>query len=319
MIAANVAAATFLLERKMPALRRIHPGPKTDKLEDVRDFLGELGLSLGGGDDPQPKDYKKLLDSVWSRPDAHLIQTVLLRSLAQAIYSPDDLGHFGLGHEDYAHFTSPIRRYPDLLVHRAIRHVLKDATPEAFHYSHDDMVTLGEHCSMTERRADEATRDAVDWLKCEYMLDKVGETFDGIVSAVTSFGLFVELNEIYVEGLVHVTSLENDYYKFDPVGHRLTGERSGKVYRLGDPISVVVARVDLDERKIDFLLGEEPERPAKTGKAKRGKAVTRKAAKSTAKTKTKTKTKTKSKVKAKTKTKAKAKAKRTAKKSKKRG
>lgn len=258
MISANVAAARFLRRHRMPALFRVHEGPKPEKLETLRSFLNELGLSLGGGEDPGPKDYAKLLEEVRERPDAHLIQTVLLRSLSQAVYAPQILGHFGLGLEDYAHFTSPIRRYPDLLVHRAIRHVLQGGKPRAFPYSMGDMESLGEHCSMTERRADEATWDAVGWLKCEYMQDKVGEEFDGIVSAVTSFGLFVELKDIYVEGLVHVTSLDNDYYRFDPVGHRLHGERSGRSFRLGDALRVKVARVSLDDRKIDFLPCGEP-------------------------------------------------------------
>ena len=253
MIAANVSAAKFLVDAKIPALHRVHEGPNADKLEALREFLGEVGLSLGGGEEPEPKHYTKLLEEIRKRPDAHLIQTVLLRSLRQAVYSPDATGHFGLAQDHYTHFTSPIRRYPDLLVHRAIRHLIKGGKPEQFRYDHQDMLTMGEHCSMTERRADEATRDAVDWLKCEYMLDKVGEEFDGFVTTVTGFGLFVELKDIYVEGLVHVTSLANDYYSFDPVGHRMTGERSGRVYRIGDPIRVQVARVDLDERKIDFV------------------------------------------------------------------
>ena len=173
------------------------------------------------------------------------------------MYSPDNLGHFGLSLEAYAHFTSPIRRYPDLLVHRAIRYLLHSGKARDFAYSHKEMVNLGEQCSMTERRADEAVWDAIEWLKCEFMLDKVGEVFDGIVTAVTSFGLFVELQGVFVEGLVHVTALRNDYYHFDPIGHRLHGERSGQVYRLGDPLQVRVVRVDLDERKIDFELVEE--------------------------------------------------------------
>jgi ribonuclease R len=199
-----------------------------------------------------------------------------LRSLKQAVYTPDNDGHFGLGFEAYTHFTSPIRRYPDLQVHRAIRHVIskqkaKEGTPlmkRALHtlinrphpdvipydYDMQDMLVLGEHCSMTERRADEATRDAVDWLKCEYMLDKVGQEYDGIVTSVTNFGLFIELKDIYVEGLVHVTALQNDYYHFDPKAHRLVGERTRKIYRLGDPVQVTVVRVDLEERKIDFEL-----------------------------------------------------------------
>ena len=254
MVAANVAAAEFLLEAKIHALYRVHDGPSAEKLCDLRSFLKELGLSLPGGDDPQPKHYAKLLASVKGRRDEHLIQTVLLRSLSQAVYSPDNTGHFGLAFDAYTHFTSPIRRYPDLVVHRAIGHILDGRPARAFVYSKQELSVMGEQCSMTERRADEATRDAVDWLKCEYMLDKVGETYDGIISGVTSFGLFVELNEIFVEGLVHVTSLHNDYYHFDALKHRLVGDRTRKVYRLGDPIRVRVLRVNLDEKKIDFEL-----------------------------------------------------------------
>jgi ribonuclease R len=254
MIAANVATARFLQRHRIPSLYRIHEGPTLEKLEKLRGFLGELGLGLGGGDQPSPRDYAALLERVRDRPDAHLIQTVLLRSLAQAVYSPDNVGHFGLSLEAYAHFTSPIRRYPDLLVHRAIRHLLHGGKGKDFAYSHKDMVSLGEHCSMTERRADEAVWDAIAWLKCEFMLDKVGDVFEGIVTAVTAFGLFVELQAVFVEGLVHVTALRNDYYHFDPIGHRLRGERSGQVYRLGDTLRVRVVRVDLDERKIDFEL-----------------------------------------------------------------
>ena len=252
MIAANVAAARFLQRQKMPGLYRVHQGPTEDRLNKLRAFLGELGLGLGGGDQPSPLDYTRLLAQVRDRPDAHLIQTVMLRSLAQAVYSPGNLGHFGLALDAYAHFTSPIRRYPDLQVHRAIRHALNGGKPADFSSTHANLVGLGEHCSMTERRADEAVRDAVEWLKCEFMLDKVGQVFDGIITGVTGFGLFVELRGVFVEGLVHVTSLRNDYYQFDPVGHRLHGERSGQVYRLGDSLTVRVVRVDLDERKIDF-------------------------------------------------------------------
>ncbi len=256
MILANVCAARFLKQHKIPALHRVHDQPNADKLEDVRTFLAGVGLSLGGGMEPEPADYARVMANIQGRPDTHLIQTVLLRSLSQAVYSPDTIGHFGLAHEDYAHFTSPIRRYPDLLVHRAIRHILRGGTAAKFRYSTADMVTLGEHCSMAERRADDASRDVESWLKCEYMQEHVGETYGGIISTVTSFGLFVELSDIYVEGLVHVTALTNDYYKFDPVRHRLTGESSGRTFRLGDPIEVKVARVDLDERKIDFVLND---------------------------------------------------------------
>ncbi len=252
MIMANVATARYLLAHKIPALYRIHEGPTAEKIEALREFLSEFGLQLGGGDEPTSADYAVLLKQVAARPDAHLIQTVMLRSLRQAVYSPDNIGHFGLAFDAYAHFTSPIRRYPDLTVHRAIRHILSRRKIDDYIYSHEDMVNIGEHCSVNERRADEATRDAVDWLKCEFMMDKVGEEFDGTISTVTSFGLFIELDEIYVEGLIHVTGLDNDYYVFDPVKHRMIGERTNKTYRLGDRLRVKVARVDLDEKKIDF-------------------------------------------------------------------
>jgi ribonuclease R len=260
MIAANVAAARFLQRHRIPALYRVHEGPKLDKLNKLRTFLGELGLGLGGGEKPSTRDFALLLERVQDRSDRHLIQTVLLRSLSQAVYAPERIGHFGLALDSYTHFTSPIRRYPDLLVHRTIRHILQGVKPKELSYDHAAMSSLGEQCSMTERRADEATRDAVEWLKCEFMQDKVGEVFDGIVNGVTSFGLFVELKDVFVEGLVHVTGLPNDYYHFDPVGHRLQGERSGRIYRIGDALRVRVARVDLDERKIDFDLAEQDDR-----------------------------------------------------------
>ncbi|MCK9635222.1 MAG: ribonuclease R [Methylobacter tundripaludum] len=256
MITANMAAARFLNNKKMPKLLRIHDGPSADKLLNLKTFLGELGLSLGGGAKPTPLDYMHLMESIKDRPDAHLIQTVLLRSMSQAVYSPELKGHFGLALEAYAHFTSPIRRYPDLLVHRAIRHCLQGKPVESFFYGVPDMVVLGEQCSANERRADDATRDVVSWLKCEYMMDKVGEEFPGIISAVTSFGFFVELAEIYVEGLVHISNLAQDYFHFDATSHQLRGERTGINYRLGDSVKVRVARVDLDEKKIDFELAQ---------------------------------------------------------------
>lgn len=274
MIAANMAAARFLNKKKIPKLLRIHEGPSTDKLLGLQTFLGEVGLKLGGGLKPTPLDYMYLMQSIKERPDAHLIQTVLLRSMSQAVYSPDIKGHFGLALEEYAHFTSPIRRYPDLLVHRAIRHALQDKKPECFIYSHSDMVLLGEHCSANERRADDATRDVVLWLKCEYMLDKIGEEFSGLISAVTSFGFFVELEEIYVEGLVHISNLGQDYFHFDPVSHQLRGERTNTVFRLGDSVKIQVVRVDLDEKKIDFELIKK--RNAASKRRPRGKAAKRK-------------------------------------------
>lgn len=269
MLAANVAAARFLLRKKLPALYRNHDGPQAEKLLDLKEFLGELGLRLPGGEKPQTRDYAELLDQVRDRPDSHLIQTVLLRSLSQAVYSAENQGHFGLSFAAYTHFTSPIRRYPDLIVHRAIRHLLKGGTLEDFDYSQTELQGLGEHCSATERRADEATRDVTSWLKCEYMMDKIGEEFVGIITSVTSFGIFVELDEIYVDGLVHITALDNDYYHFDPVGHRLTGERSGMVYRLGDQVKIQVAAVNLDDRKIDFILVEAVGAKAKSRRRKK--------------------------------------------------
>ncbi|MBI4005843.1 MAG: ribonuclease R [Gammaproteobacteria bacterium] len=256
MLSANVAAAEFLIKHEMPVLFRIHEIPKEEKLKDLRAFLGELGLSLGGGEEPSAKDYANLLDHIKKRDDRHLIETVLLRSLPLAVYSADNVGHFGLAFPVYTHFTSPIRRYPDLLIHRAIRHLLHHKSHNRFEYQRDDMHQFGAHCSMTERRADEATRDIIRWHKCEFMQEKVGEIFNGTISGVTSFGLFVELDDIYVEGLVHVTALPIDYYHFDPIGHRLRGERSNRVYRLANKVRVMVTRVDLDDKKIDFELVE---------------------------------------------------------------
>lgn len=256
MLLANVCAADFLLKNHMPALYRNHLGPNIDKLADVRKFLQELGLKLAGNDDPKPAHYAKVLKQAADRTDLSLIQTVMLRSLAQAVYQAENEGHFGLAYPAYAHFTSPIRRYPDLLVHRAIKHILAKRKPKTFNYNQDQMAKLGGHCSMTERRADDATREVINWLKCEFMLDKVGLSFDGIISGVTSFGLFVTLKDIFVDGLVHITALKNDYYRFDPIHHRLTGERSNISYHMGDRLKVKIVRVDLDARQIDFDLAD---------------------------------------------------------------
>ncbi|HAT7073391.1 TPA: ribonuclease R [Legionella pneumophila] len=252
MLAANVATARFLEKAEIPTLYRVHAAPEEDKITALRQFLGELGLSLGGGRKPGPKDFQRTMNMIGDRPEKHLIETVMLRSLKQAQYVESNEGHFGLAYSAYTHFTSPIRRFPDLLIHRAIGHLLDNHPVYEFEYSHEDMNRLGKHSSMTERRADEATREVITWLKCEYMQDKLGQVFKGRISAVTSFGIFVELDEIYVEGLVHVTSLKNDYYTFDSAKHRLIGARGGQVYRLGDNMTVLVARVDLNERKIDF-------------------------------------------------------------------
>ena len=256
MLAANVATARFLEKARIPTLYRVHPAPEEDKIIGLRKFLGELGLQLGGGKKPNPKDFQTTLSAIGDRPEKHLIETVMLRSLKQAQYIEANDGHFGLAYSAYTHFTSPIRRYPDLLIHRAVGYLIDNQDVETFNYTEDDMSRLGKHCSATERRADEATREVVSWLKCEYMQDKLGQVFPGRISAVTGFGIFVELDDIYVEGLVHVTSLKNDYYTFDAVKHRLVGERGGQVYRLGDKMTVLVARVDLDERKIDFELAD---------------------------------------------------------------
>jgi ribonuclease R len=250
MLAANVCAAAFLNEHKHAVLYRVHEGPTPEKLEAVREFFKEFGLQLGGGDDPQAGDYSVLLKQIKGRPDAGLLQTVMLRSLRQAVYAPENLGHFGLGYEAYAHFTSPIRRYPDLLVHRAIKAVLegKQYKPQL------KWAELGVHCSMTERRADDATRDVEAWLKCFYMRDHLGSVFEGTISSVTGFGLFVALDDLYVEGLVHVSELGADYFHFDATKHQMLGERTGKRYRLGDRVRVKVVRVDMESTKIDFVL-----------------------------------------------------------------
>ena len=273
MILANVSAAKFLLKNKMPALYRVHGSPKETKIEGLKEFLAEVGLTLGGGENPGPGDYAELLASIQERPDMHLIQTVLLRSLQQAVYTPDNNGHFGLAHDAYAHFTSPIRRYPDLLVHRGIRHIVRGGNTESYYYTENTMRSMGEHCSQTERRADEATRDAVDWLKCEFMMDKVGEVFEGTITSVTGFGLFVELDKIYVEGLIHVTSLDHDYYHFDASHHRLVGERTGQIFRLGDHIVVSVSKVNLEDKKIDFDLVSAERTPGKTASRQKKEAL----------------------------------------------
>lgn len=253
MLAANVCAADFLLRHEQPILFRVHEGPTPEKLEHLREFLKEFSLHLGGGETPSAKDYAQLLQQLRARPDAALLQTVMLRSLQQAQYRPDNQGHFGLAYAAYTHFTSPIRRYPDLLVHRAIKAVLAQQT-----LSMDNWASLGQHCSATERRADEASRDVLNWLKCYYMQDKVGETFIGTISGVTAFGLFIALDEVYIEGMVHISELGADYFQFDAAKHQLIGERTGQRYRLADRVEIRVARVSLESSKIDFVLANAP-------------------------------------------------------------
>jgi ribonuclease R len=284
MLAANVCAADLLIRHKHPGTFRIHAVPSEEKLKQLRTFLKQAGLQLTGGDSPAASDYADLMKQIKDRPDAELLQTMLLRSMQQAVYSPDNIGHFGLAYEAYAHFTSPIRRYPDLLTHRAIKAILlgKKYTPKDIDLSmlnttisnsarkqqakdraqgkqkdEKDLTiwdALGVHCSANERRADEASRDVEAWLKCYYMQDKLGEEFTGVVSGVTSFGIFVQLDELYVEGLVHITELGSDYFQYDEARHELRGERTGKRFGLTDRVTVQIARVDLESRKIDLVL-----------------------------------------------------------------
>ncbi len=278
MILANIASASLVEKAKEPALYRIHESPGEERLTGFRDFLSELGLDLKGGLEPSPMDYADLARQISERPDQELIQTMLLRSMKQAVYNADNVGHFGLALKRYAHFTSPIRRYPDLLLHRAIKYLIAKQegrnqdrwTPTGgYHYSFDDMDFYGEQCSMTERRADDATREVADWLKCEYMQDHVGEELEGVIANVTSFGFFVRLSDLHIDGLVHISTLANDYYQFDPIGQRLIGESFGAIYRLGDSVKVKVLSVNLDDRQIDFELLE-------TSRKLRGKGKTAK-------------------------------------------
>ncbi|MGR5503798.1 ribonuclease R [Vibrio sp. DNB22_10_4] len=278
MILANIASASLVEKAKEPSLYRVHETPGEERLQGFRDFLSELGLDLSGGLEPSPTDYAELIKKIGERQDKELIQTMLLRSMKQAVYNADNAGHFGLALKRYAHFTSPIRRYPDLLLHRAIKYLIAKQegrntdrwTPTGgYHYSFDDMDYYGEQCSMTERRADDATRDVADWLKCEYMQDHVGEELEGVIANVTGFGFFVRLTELHIDGLVHISSLANDYYQFDPIGQRLIGESFGAIYRLGDAVKVKVLSVNLDDKKIDFELVE-------TSRKLRGKGKTAK-------------------------------------------
>jgi ribonuclease R len=252
MIAANVQAAKFLRRHKIPGLYRVHPRPDPDKFDELRQYLLSLGLKVPHPHHVEPRQFNKLLSQVKDRPDSASISMAMLRSLTHAEYTPTNIGHFGLSLDAYAHFTSPIRRYPDLLVHRAIRHIIRGDKPGRYHYDTATMERLGTITSAHERRAEEATRDVEAWLKCEYMESHLGDEFDGVITGVTNFGLFVQLSELLVDGLVHVTSLANDYYHFEPGSQHLVGERSGKIYKLGEPMRVQVQRVDLESRRIDF-------------------------------------------------------------------
>lgn len=270
MLCANVAAADLLQDARLPTLYRVHEPPGEEKLGKLHDFLRGIGISVPAKAKPTSRDYQQILERLKDRPDRAQLQTLVIRSLMQAVYQPDNVGHFGLGFDAYTHFTSPIRRYPDLLVHRGIRYLIRSGRKQAgvlpvggaprmqrdaiYPYKKGDLEQMGVELSQTERRADSATWDVLNWLKCEYMQSRVGEEFEGLVISVANFGLFVELTDVYVEGMVHVSTLRNDYYHFDAASHTLTGERSGLSFRLGDQVRVVVARVDLDERKIDLQL-----------------------------------------------------------------
>ena len=252
MIAANVQAAKFLRRHRIAGLYRVHAKPDPDRFDELRQYLLTLGLKVPHPDQVKPHQFNELIQRVKGRPDSTAISLAMLRSLTHAEYTPKNIGHFGLSLDAYAHFTSPIRRYPDLLVHRAIRHIIRGGKPGRYHYNAGSMERLGQITSAHERRAEEATRDVEAALKCEFMEGHVGDEFDGVVTGVTNFGLFVQISELLIDGLVHVTSLANDYYHFEPGAQHLVGERSGKTYKLGDPMRVQVQRVDRESRKIDF-------------------------------------------------------------------
>lgn len=258
MLSANEATAKFLIKHKIPGVFRIHEAPPENKIEDLKTFFHELGIKTYFGKEPKSLDYGKILQKIKDRKDINVIQTILLRSLTQAVYSPDNIGHFGLAYSAYTHFTSPIRRYPDLIVHRQIKTILNGKWPlkgkTKIANMSEELNKFATHCSVTERRADDATRDVERWLKCQYMRDHVGNVYNGVISTVTTFGFFVELTDIYIDGLVHVNSLHDDYYIFDNIHHKLQGEHTKKEYKIGMEVKVVVSSVDIDERKIDFAL-----------------------------------------------------------------
>ncbi len=270
MIAANVEAARFLARHRIPGLYRVHAKPDADRFDELRHYLVSLGLKVPHVDHVTPRQFSRLLQQIEGRPDSTAISMQMLRSLTHAEYTPDNIGHFGLALEAYAHFTSPIRRYPDLLVHRAIRHILQGGKPARYSYDRQGMVRLGAITSAHERRAEEATRDVEAWLKCQYMLERVGDAYDGVISGVTNFGLFVQIPELMVDGLVHVTNLPNDYYHFNAQSLSMVGERTGQSFRLGEAMRVLVQRVDMDTRRIDFRPADLPHEERHSGR-RRGK------------------------------------------------
>ncbi len=276
MIAANVEAAKFLKKNRIQALYRVHPKPDPDRFDELRLYLVSLGIKVPHPDHIESRQFNNLLQKVKDRPDSAAISMQMLRSLTHAEYTPDNIGHFGLALDSYAHFTSPIRRYPDLLVHRGIRHIIRGGKPGRYDYDRQAMIRLGAITSAHERRAEEATRDVEAWLKCQYMVDRQGEVYDGVVTGVTNFGLFVQLKELMVDGLVHVTSLPNDYYHYDAGRQQMVGERTGRTFALGEALRVRVQRVDMETRRIDFRLAdlaheapdEQPRRSKRGGRSK---------------------------------------------------
>jgi ribonuclease R len=306
MLAANVCSADFIAQGKHPGLFRVHEGPTPEKKEILGNYLKAIGLGMSISDDPSPGEFQAIANATKDRPDAQQIHSMLLRSMQQAIYTPVNNGHFGLAFDAYTHFTSPIRRYPDLLVHRVIKAILAKTryqlptlpTPGEAHAKlsrrlekglasrvaepgvkpkklSTDMLAwqaAGMHCSASERRADEASRDVEAWLKCKYMREHLGEEYSGMVSSVTSFGIFVTLDAMYVEGLVHITELGGEYYRFDEARQELRGERTGMRYAIGTRVQVQVSRVDLDGRRIDFRLIHEND--ALVARAKKDKGLT---------------------------------------------
>ncbi|HKI75471.1 MAG TPA: ribonuclease R, partial [Pseudomonadales bacterium] len=267
MLCANVSAARFIGRHKRAGLYRVHEPPEMEKVEYLREFLARFGLDLGGGEMPAPSDLQVVIDQLRTRKNGHVLQMAVLRAMQQAVYQPDNKGHYGLNYREYTHFTSPIRRYPDLLVHRFIKSVIhsredstlverfgKPRSVDFYPYEMDEAVMMGEHCSFAERRADTAVYDVLEWIKCDYVSDRVGDIVEGVITAVTKFGFFVELLDLYVEGLVHVSTLGGDYFEYDQESQALVGERSRHVYGMGDAVSVQIARVNVEERKIDFEL-----------------------------------------------------------------
>jgi ribonuclease R len=274
MLCANVATARFLEKNKLLSIYRVHEGPTPAKLIDLKAFLKSVGLSLESSSQPTPKDYSKLLQTISNRKDADVIQMILLRSMCQAMYSSDNIGHFGLAYPAYTHFTSPIRRYTDLLVHRHIKAVLHNEVDKISLLA-EKIKEIAEHCSMTERRADDAAREVTKACKCQYLSKFIGSKFVGIISGVTKFGLFVELKDIYIDGLIHINSLGSDYFIHDPLSHKLVGEKSGVIYSLGMELQIVVSKVDLDRRRIDFVLAIDmgaKKRSSKKARSKKSKA-----------------------------------------------